>query len=145
MAFISVTRLRLRSYFYLPQFIWHAYKSSRQAERADGFLDGRTVREASNTFWTVTAWQDEASMRQYRGSEAHSKAMPKLLDWCDEASVVNWQQDSSTLPDWEEAYAKMVAKGRTSKVRHPSKDQLDGNIEKARLISDEGQKLKPAK
>ena len=32
MAFISATRLRVRSYLYLPQFVWHSDKSARQAE-----------------------------------------------------------------------------------------------------------------
>jgi hypothetical protein len=62
-------------------------------------------------------------MRDFMTSGAHRRAMPKLLDWCDEASIGHWHQETSDLPDWEEAHRRMVIDGRTSKVRHPSADQ----------------------
>ncbi|MBD0369711.1 MAG: hypothetical protein ICV60_02570 [Pyrinomonadaceae bacterium] len=143
MPFISVTRLRVRSIFYLPQFIWHALKSQRQAERAAGFLCGRVMRDKRNAFWTLTAWKDEAAMRAYRGAGAHMKAMPKLLDWCDEASIAHWEQEGAELPSWSEAHSRMVAEGRTSKVRHPSDAQLAGKITGPKQGGTEGQTLKP--
>ncbi len=128
MAFISVTRLRVRSLRYLLQFVWHALKSARQAERASGFLGGRLLREAKNTFWTMTAWEDETAMRAYRSAGAHRGVMPKLLDWCDAASVVHWSQESLELPDWQEAHQRMVKEGRPSKVNHPSPAQVANRI-----------------
>ena len=120
MALISVTRLRVRSPRYLPGFIWYALLSARQARRAPGCLGVKLLRDADNTFWTNTAWQDEAAMRAYMLAGTHRKAMPKLLEWCDEASVVHWQQETPELPDWPEAHRRMVAEGRRSKVNHPS-------------------------
>ena len=46
--------------------------------------------------------------------------MAKLVNWCDEASVVHWNQESRTLPGWHEAHRRMVTEGRRSKVNHPS-------------------------
>jgi quinol monooxygenase YgiN len=143
MAFISVTRLRVRSFFYLPKFIWYALKSERQAERAEGFLCGRVMRDKGNAFWTLTAWRDEAAMRAYRGSGAHMKAMPKLLDWCDEASLAHWEQESEELPDWADAHRRMVAEGRMSKVKHPSAAQLAKKIAEPKQQGSQGQTLKP--
>jgi quinol monooxygenase YgiN len=143
MAFISVTRLRIRSVFYLPQFIWHTLKSQRQVARSAGFLGGRLMRDPGNAFWTVTAWKDEAAMRAYRGSGAHMKAMPKLLDWCDEASIAHWEQNGAGLPEWSEAHRRMVAEGRMSKVRHPSQAQLAAKIAAPKNGGSEGQVLKP--
>lgn len=49
--------------------------------------------------------------------------MRKLLNWCDEASLVRWSQPGPDLPDWAEAYARLQREGRTSKVNHPSENQ----------------------
>ena len=124
MPFVSVTRLRVRSLLYLPQFLWRTFHSVHQTERAPGFLGGRLLREVRNTYWTVTLWQDDGAMKTFRVSGAHRAAMPKLLEWCDEASVVNRHQETDELPSWPEAHRRMVQEGRPSKVNHPSADQL---------------------
>ena len=123
MALISVTRLRVRSMRYLPGFLLFTIMSARQAKRATGNLGMDALRDANNTFWTRTAWRDEAAMRTFMMATPHRRAMAKLLDWCDEASVVHWIQESASLPDWHEAHRRMVAEGRRSKVNHPSPAQ----------------------
>ncbi len=120
MPFVSITRLRIRSLAYLPQFIVHALGSSLQAERAPGFLGGALMREPGNIFWTITIWQDDAAMNSYRTQGAHGRAMPRLLDWCNEASVAHWTQETAGVPSWQEAHRRMVELGRPSKVKHPS-------------------------
>jgi heme-degrading monooxygenase HmoA len=71
MALISVTRLRVRNFIYLPQFLWDTFKSMRQAERSSGFLGGKLLVNAKNVFWTTTAWKDQAAMNAYRTGGAH--------------------------------------------------------------------------
>ena len=63
-------------------------------------------------------------MRNFMRSGAHGAVMPKLLNWCDEASVVDWE--SLALPEWDQAEAQMRGAGRTSRVRHPSPAQARG-------------------
>jgi hypothetical protein len=128
MALISVTRLRVRSVIYLPQFFWNTFKSMRQAERSAGFLGGRLLVNAKNVFWTVTIWKDAVAMNAYRTGGAHRRAMPKLLNWCDEAAVVHWTQESSEIPSWQEVHQRMVGEGKPSKVNHPSPDQASKHI-----------------
>ncbi len=128
MPFISVTRLRVRSLGYLPQFFWRTFQIVRQTKRTPGFLGGRILREARNTLWTVTAWEDDAAMNAFRIQGAHRIVMSKLLTWCDEASVVHWNQKTSQIPTWLEAHRRMVNEGRTSKVNHPSPAQLANHI-----------------
>jgi hypothetical protein len=120
---ISLTRLRVRSSLYLPQFLWHTFKSVRQVERAGGFYGGKTLVNPRKVFWTLTAWESEAAMNFFRTNAAHRAAMPKLLNWCDEASVVHWTQQTPDLPTWQDAHQRMVTSGRASKVDHPSPAQ----------------------
>jgi hypothetical protein len=143
MALISMTRLRLRSLRYVPELLWHIYASARQARRAPGFLGGTLAGEKIRGFWTITAWEDEAAMRAFRGADAHHRVMPKLLNWCDEASVAHWEQDSATLPDMEEALRRMVADGRLSKVNHPSPDHAAGIIAAKRRVPRMSLQLRP--
>lgn len=125
MVFVSITRLRIRSLRFMPKFIVHFMRTGRQTRRASGFLDGSLLADRKRTFWTMTLWRDQSNMRNYMTNGAHLKAMPKLLDWCDEASVVHWTQDVPIGPGWVEADRRMRAEGRPSKVRNPSLNHAD--------------------
>ena len=118
--FVSITRLRLRSARFLLPFVVYALRSMRQAKRSPGNVVTDAMRDRQGGYWTRSVWRDEAAMRAFMMSGVHRRAMPKLLDWCDEAAVAHWEQESVTLPDWEEAHRRLVTQGRQSKVRHPS-------------------------
>jgi heme-degrading monooxygenase HmoA len=120
MPFTSVTRLRIRSIRFLPLFALYAQRSLSQARAATGFQEGSLLVDRRWVFWTLTIWETEESMRSYMLSGAHKIAMPRLLDWCDEASVVHWQASDPGLPDWQEAEERMRRDGRPSKLRSPS-------------------------
>lgn len=64
-------------------------------------------------------------MRAYITGGSHLKAMPKLLDWCDEASIVHWTQDDDAIPDWSTAARRMRVEGRPSKVRYPAPNHAE--------------------
>lgn len=133
MAFISLTRLRLRSIRFLPVFALHTVRSNRQVQRSRGFLGGSLLPDRSWTFWTMTLWESQEAMRAYMISGAHKQAMPHLMDWCDEASVTHWDQVNPELPTWAEADRTMRARGRVSKVRFPSADQTAMSYREPRL------------
>ena len=120
MPFISITRLRVRSFRFLPFFALNALRARRQVKNATGFRGGSLLADRALTFWTMTAWDSQANMRLYMTTGSHKGAMPHLLDWCDEASVVHWEQADETLPFRTEADRRMRESGRASKVRHPS-------------------------
>ena len=100
MPLASITRLRVRSIRYAPEFLWRAFASVRQARNSAGCVAADVRREVKLVFWTRTLWRDELSMRAFMTSGAHRVVMPKILNWCDEASVTHWQQDSDDPPDW---------------------------------------------
>ena len=115
----SITRLRLRSIFTLTAFARAARESSAQAKQTPGFVEGAILAEGRLVFWTRTVWQSAEAMQAFRDSGAHRTVMPKLLTWCDEASVAQW--DGPPTHDWDEIYARMIAEGRASRVKRPSK------------------------
>jgi hypothetical protein len=59
-------------------------------------------------------------MKAFMLSGVHGRVMRKLLEWCDEAAVVNWTWASPDAPQWHEAYRALMQHGRLSKVNHPS-------------------------
>jgi hypothetical protein len=120
MPFIGVTRLKLRSIRFLPPFAIAALRIVRQVGKAPGFLGGSLLTDRAWTFWTMTAWDSQETMRRFMTTGSHGAAMPRLLDWCDEASVVHWAEPGETLPSWPEADKRMRESGRPSKVRNPS-------------------------
>lgn len=123
MPFVSITRLRVRSWFQLPAFLIQAFRAAHQAKAAPTSLTVSVLRDANRVFWTRTVWIDETAMRSFMLSGVHRQVMPRLSAWCDEASVVHWVQDVSQPPSWGEAHRRMRSEGRRSKVDQPSEAQ----------------------
>jgi hypothetical protein len=62
-------------------------------------------------------------MRSFMLSGAHRRVMPRLLEWCDEASLVHWIEEASEVPSWSESHRRLQQDGRRSKVNYPSEAQ----------------------
>lgn len=129
MPVVSITRLRVRSWLYLPAFLIATLRIVRQARQADGNLAVKVLSDRRRTFWTCTSWDSEASLKAFILATPHGPAMRKLLNWCDEASLVHWTEDSDELPSWTEAHHRMLRYGRPSKVNHPSRAQIAFQID----------------
>ena len=120
MPVISITRLRVRSWPFLPAFFLRTLRIARQATRAEGNLAVKLLKDRHNTFWTATSWTSEDTMKAFMLAKPHGPTMRKLLDWCDEAALVRWTQPGAALPSWDEAHARLEREGRPSKVNYPS-------------------------
>lgn len=127
MRFVSITRLRIRAIRFLPLFMLQTMQALKQVKKAPGFVGGSLLADRKWTFWTMTVWESEASMRAYMMGGAHRAAMPHLVGWCDEASVVHWDQPDDEMPSWPDADGKMRTDGRPSRVRHPSEGHASLN------------------
>lgn len=132
MTLVSATRLRLKSPRHLLPFFWYVFNAARQTATTPGFMGGKIFWDAHFVFWTSTVWQDCRSMRTYQGSGGHRRAMPQLVKWCDEASVVHWQQETAELPGWLEAHRRMLKEGRFTPLPAPSIAQLAHQIQSPR-------------
>ena len=87
-------------------------RSSRQAKGAEGNLTVSLLRDAHNVYWTRTVWTTEEAMKSFMLTGAHRQVMSHLLEWCDEAAVVHWTQESGREPDWQEAHRRIQEEGR---------------------------------
>jgi hypothetical protein len=135
MPFVSITRLRVRSWRYLPGFLIQSFRSARQAKLAPGSLAVSVLRDANLAFWTRTVWSEERAMRSFMRSGAHRRVMSRLAEWCDEASFAHWVQDAVEPPLWPEACRRMQQEGRRSKVNHPSEAQSRFEIPEPRTTA----------
>lgn len=143
MPFVSVTRLRPRNLRGLAVVALHTWRSKRQLRRQPGFLGGYLASSRPKlALWTVTVWTDEESMRVFRNAPPHLKAMPKLVEHCDEAAVVHWMTDGDAIPPPIEA-AERMKQGRLSKLRHPSAAHLAGKAWADGKVPGKGPKLIP--
>lgn len=144
MAVVSITRLRLRSWRFLPSFVVYSFRAAKQTERTRGFLGGWLGGSGRNTYWTVTLWTDEGALRAFRDNDAHRIALPKLLIWCDEAAVARYETSSRELPDAKAVLDALTKRGRTSKVRWPSADHSAGRTAPDGRVPRAGRRLTPA-
>ena len=146
MPVVAVTRFRLRSANPIGYglFAWHTLRSGSQAERAPGFLAGELWVDGAHTFWTATVWADERSVRGYRGSGSHRRAMHamKILDrFCDEAATVAWEAPSDTLPDPDEMCMRLSTEGAFFRLTWPSPAHEQRAIAAPRMVG--GRALRP--
>ena len=119
MPFVSVTRLRVRRWRYVPQFLIQSIRAARQAKRSAGSISVSVLRDIDRAFWTRTVWRDEAAMRAFMRSGVHRRIMARLPEWCDEAAPVRWVQDASEPPSWAEAHRRSEAQ-RRFEIRQPA-------------------------
>ena len=123
MPLVSITRLRVRTWRYVPQFLVQSLRAARQAGRTPGNLAVSILRGADRVFWMRTLWRDEAAMRSFMRSGVHRRVVARLPKWCDEAALVHWVQQQSEPPSWPEAHRRLQREGRRSRVIHPSEAQ----------------------
>ncbi len=122
MPFVSITRLRVRAWRFMPAFFVDTLRSFLQAKGAQGNLGVTLMNDSHRAFWTRTIWTDERAMRGFMLGPPHRQIMTRLKTWCDEASVAHWMQDGAVPPSWREAYERMQRDGRAVPVDHPSED-----------------------
>ncbi|MDX2177787.1 MAG: hypothetical protein SF028_15095 [Candidatus Sumerlaeia bacterium] len=101
---ISATRLRVRSLRGLLRFRRLNAAAHRQARTAPGLREVRFRYRWPLTFCTLTLWDSEAAMHDYRNSAAHLDAMRQVKEVGD-GDVVGWEAEE--LPGWEEAEGRL--------------------------------------
>jgi hypothetical protein len=120
MPFVSITRLRVRHWRLLPQFLIPSIRIARQAQRQPETSPFQSFATLIGLSGPGTVWRDEAAMRAFMQSGLHRRVMARVPEWCDEAALVRWGQDTEEPPSWTEAHRRLKQERRRSRVSHPS-------------------------
>lgn len=120
MPIIVVARLRLREHALLDEFFTHAAAVIEQAQRTEGNLGVDALAEAHDVWWDVTAWEGREPIDVFMNTEPHLSTRGLVDHLCDEATFVDWEQDSATLPDWQTAWRRLVADGQSAIITNAS-------------------------
>ena len=120
MPVIVVTRLRLKDPALLDEFFTAAVAATEQAQKSDGNLGVDALADANNAWWSVSAWTGRDPMQAFVGKQPHRTIQGRLDHYCDEATFVDWDQDSPDLPDWQTNWRHLVADGKVAQLTHPS-------------------------
>ena len=120
MAVIVVTRLRLKDPALLDEFFTDAVAAIEQAQKAEGNLGADALADANNAWWSVSAWQERRLMEAFVARQPHLRISERLDHYCDEATFVDWEQDSPDLPDWPTSWRHLTADGQVAELTHPS-------------------------
>ena len=120
MPVIVVTRLRLKDPALLDEFFTDAVAAIEQATKSEGNLGADALADASNVWWSVSAWHDRGQMQTYVDSEPHRGISARLDHFCDEATFVDWEQGSPALPDWQTSWRHLTADGKAAELTQAS-------------------------
>jgi hypothetical protein len=120
MPVIVVTRLRLKDPALLDEFFTDAVTAIEQAQQSEGNLGADALADADNAWWSASAWQDRRLMRAYVDSQPHLGIRTRLDHYCDEATFVDWEQESPDLPGWQASWRRLTADGRAAELSQPS-------------------------
>jgi quinol monooxygenase YgiN len=117
---IVVTRLRLKDPALLNEFFTDAVAAIEQAQKSRGNLGADALADAHNAWWSASSWADRPPMQAFVNSEPHLAISQRLDHYCDEATFVDWEQDSAALPDWQTSWRHLTADGQVAELTHPS-------------------------
>ena len=120
MPVIVVTRLRLRDPKLLDEFFTDAVAAIEQATKSEGNLGADALADANNAWWSVSVWQDRHLMQAFVDSQPHLSISARLDHFCDEATFVDWEQESPQLPNWRTSWRHLTADGKTAELTDPS-------------------------
>ena len=119
---IVVTRLRLSDPRHRRKFLKAAASAIKQSTNAPGNLGTEVSPQGDDVYWTRTAWGDRDAMTAFVTAEPHLGMMGSIGEWCDEATFVEWEQDSPDVPGWDVAFERLVGQGRAAVLSRPSPD-----------------------
>ena len=101
---LTLTRLPLRSYLRIPRIMRATLRIMRALKSSDGLV-GYSLKAdlLRKTFWTVSAWRDDAAVVEFVSSDTHRAAMVRLQPHIVQPWIETLTVSGSELPPkWSE-------------------------------------------
>ncbi|HVJ98192.1 MAG TPA: DUF3291 domain-containing protein, partial [Acidimicrobiia bacterium] len=93
------SQLHLRSYRDVPGFVAAAMKIRKQVRGSDGAVGVSLIAQpARKTFWTLSAWTDEAALEAFVRTAPHVGIMGKYHDRLRGTAFTQWTIEPGALP-----------------------------------------------
>lgn len=106
--YVSITGLKVRSFWAAFIFWRHAIPSKVQSDRAPGCLHSE-VKAINGIQHTLTAWESREAMKKYIYSGAHARAIRVFRKI---ATGKTFGFEATRLPTWEEVHQLWQDQGR---------------------------------
>ena len=100
MPVVVTTRMHTRGWREAMRLVRLTAAVKRQLAGQPGFLGGAVLAEPRRVFWTVSVWQDPASLAAFR--ELHAEVASHGEALADSMVNSGWRADSDTVPTWRE-------------------------------------------
>jgi hypothetical protein len=97
--------LPLKSFWRLPAFCLGTARVMKQLSAARGLIAySLLARPIAKSFWTLSVWEDEASLELFIHHPPHVRLMTSLMPHIGKTKFVHWTVKGSELPlFWDEA------------------------------------------
>lgn len=105
--YCSFTHFRVKAWWAVPLFQWHAFRSGSQAYRAKGLVHMKTRAADMWNYQTLTVWMQKEDMLKFRNNGAHLQAM-KLSNRMGKGYTVGWE--SRQIPNREDGEKRLEDK-----------------------------------
>ncbi|MBM3945525.1 MAG: DUF3291 domain-containing protein [SAR202 cluster bacterium] len=93
---------------------------ARQAQESPGIVRyGLRANLFKRRFWTVSVWDDPASIKTFMQAEPHATAMRMSPEWAGGgAAFVRWESEDRAV-DWKVAEERLRTSGRQYRLPNP--------------------------
>jgi hypothetical protein len=102
---IIATELHVRSIWLFFEFVSLSLRSMKQAKKSAGCISAVAGNKGWRIGYTLTAWENEEVMLQFRNTGAHKEAMSKIRKLSYKYKTLRWKSD--TPVNWEEAKSRL--------------------------------------
>jgi uncharacterized protein DUF3291 len=101
------TRIKLASAWRSPVFVLYSIRVYLQARRSPGVVRASLRAQPLRiTFWTLSAWTDEAALHAFIRTDPHRSIMRRIRPWTMDPQVRQWSVPADQLSRarlWAEA------------------------------------------